>query len=123
MPTVNFGDLSFLYWQVTHAIDEGRDPSYQEMRDALDIRDVTNFLNQYSEVDLSLYGSDPRCTLDELDTVLENWSAADPSDLSLSRNTNGLRYLAGVIVNLLQNGDWQDNQGQSIEATELKMNI
>lgn len=123
MQSVRFGDVSHLYWQVSKAVDNGRNPSYQQVRDALDNREITDFLDQYSEVDLSLYGNDPICTQAELDAILERYSAASPNDLSLSSNPNGLLYLQGVIVELLQSDEWQDDRGQNIKVTDLEMGI
>lgn len=123
MASVRFGDISHLYWQVSKAMDAGHTPSIEEVRDALDARDITTFLDQHPEVDLSLYGSPPTCSLDELDAALEQWSAATATDLSLSSDANGLVYLAGVIVNLLQNGSWEDNSGREIDITNLEMGV
>ena len=70
MASIRFGDVSHLYWQVSKAIDAGHTPSIEEIRDALDARDITSFLDQYPEIDLSLYGSPPICSLKELDATL-----------------------------------------------------
>lgn len=123
MASVRFGDISHLYWQVSKAMDAGHSPSIEDVRKVLDARDISTFLNQYPEVDLSLYGNPPTCSLDELDGVLEQWSAASANDLSLSANANGLAYLAGIIVNLLQNGPWKDDRGRDIDITNLEMDV
>ncbi|MDR5673553.1 hypothetical protein RH858_10425 [Halalkaliarchaeum sp. AArc-GB] len=121
MVKVRFGDVSTLYWQVNRAKDAGRSPPVDTIKNALRQREITTFLDQYNEVDLSLYGSDPFCTQDELDALLEQWTVAEAKDLSLSSDANGLDYLASVIVEVLKGGNWKEKNGRSVDVRDLVM--
>ena len=123
MHSLTIHDLTQLFWQVNRAISAGHEPTVDEVRSAMRDRAITAFLNKYDETDLTLYGSDPMCTLDELDAFLDQWAISVPTDLSLSDDVNGLLYLQSCLVYTIQSDEWSKPSGAQNSVRHFERDI
>lgn len=97
-------NVTFLYFQVTKAVDNGRVATVNEAHDALMAGRAMEFLDQYDEIQLGWYqDDDARADWDEMNAMFERYVIADPHDLGV--DNNGLHFILAQIVELIQ-GDW-----------------
>jgi hypothetical protein len=113
-----FVHLSFLFFQINSALDAGHDPSVSDAHDAFTDGRAMDFLDQYDEIDLSLFrqGSDG-WDWDEMNAMFEQYAVGAPNDLSVQNN--GLAYATAEVVERLQHGPWLADSGSEVDVTDL----
>lgn len=101
-------NVTYLYFQVTKAVDNGQTASVTSAHDALIDGHAMNFLDQYQEVDLEAYkdqNDGPQgWDWDEMNSMFERYVTADPHDLCVT--DNGLQFILAQIVELIQSDWW-----------------
>jgi len=122
MSTPHLGSLTYLFFNVNRALDSGRVASVDEAHDAFWDGEAMEFLEQYDEIDLNLFKDDDSDVhdWDEMNNMFQRYVVHDPYDLSVENN--GLAYVNAQIVELIQNGTWNDpNTGQEVSTTDLEI--
>ena len=97
--------VTFLYFHVTEAVDNGKDATVDEAHDALMAGRAMEFLDQYDEIKLGWYrDDDSEADWDEMNAMFERYVVADPRDLGV--DNNGLLFVLAQIVELIQKDWW-----------------
>lgn len=117
MSDITVTNLTYLYFLINREADRGKSPDINDVQDAMASQKTMEFLQDYVEPsgNLELDSLDK----DELNAMFERYYVPDPNDLSVENN--GLLYLAANIVEIVQNGDWKDDQGQNLEMQNVKL--
>ena len=122
MSTPHLGALTYLYFNVNRALDSGRVATIDEAHDALWEGQAMEFLDQYDEINLSSFKDESNDVhdWDEMNNMFERYVVHDPYDLSVENN--GIAYVAAQIVEIIQQGPWNDpDSGREIEVTNLEI--
>lgn len=122
MTTPHLGALTFLFFNVNRALDNGRDASIDEAHDAFWDGEAMEFLDQYEEINLSPFKDDNSDVhdWDEMNNMFQRYVTHDPYDLSVENN--GLAYVTAQIVELIQNGTWNHpGTRQEVDVTDLEI--
>ena len=122
MSTPHLGSITYLFFLVNRALDCGRVASVDEAHDAFWDGEAMEFLDQFEEINLSSFKDDDSDVhdWDEMNNMFQRYVVHDPYDLSVENN--GLAYVNAQIVELIQNGTWNDpNTGQEVSTTDLEI--
>lgn len=101
-------NVTHLYFQVTKAVDNGQTASVTDAHNALINGRAMEFLDQYGDIDLSLYknqnNSPQGWDWNEMNSMFERYVTADPRDLGV--DNEGLQFVLAQIVELIQSDWW-----------------
>lgn len=122
MSAPHLGSLTHLFFMVNRAIDCGKTASISEVNNAFHDGEVMEFLDQYDEIDLSLFNHDDSDVhdWDGMNSMFQKYVIDGAYELSVENN--GLVYINAQIIEIIQNGTWNDpNTGKEVCTTDLEI--